>query len=290
MESDPHVLLALVSATVENPIPIKPYVPIAQSVEDVDNGQHQPLPVLVPSSALGGIEPTFAIAPTVPCDTDDHGIDCAVLDAIASVSVSEAGHQAVAVALEVHISEQVAVLTVAVSSGDGPNLIAHVEGLWRLMRIMSTRCEQLHEQADKTSPRPLIPITGGVELWRTEFIRRVYRYYVSHHHWLFTNEWNELRTFMYSFRNYGSSLSGDSVDKDKFLNGVYCLRFIRLIVERIARGEDLTDQEWGDFICIMDMTLPEVEGLLADPTLCESWATTIKGLLRRPSCASAPQY
>lgn len=291
MESDPHVLIALVSATLETAIPVKASVPIVQGVFDGGNSPDDILPNLVPPPAPEGTQKTLPRGATLPSTntaTGDHAVDSVVLDAIASICVSTYLHP-VAVALETDISKQVAVLTVAISVGTAHDLIAYLEGLWRLMGLISARCEQLRQQADKTISAPpglSIPITEGAELWRSELIKRVYRYCISQHFYIFNNQCEALRYFLQSFENSFNFLYGDLILKRKLTDGIYSFLVTRDWLRIIASGSILREEQWRDLIYLMDATVIEIGSVLDDPTLCETWTAELKCLSLLAYCFS----
>lgn len=284
MESDPQVLVALVSATVEKAVPVKPSVPISQSVPDDNNGRQNNLPTLVPSSALGNIDTTPPIRHSLPSahTINDNDVDWSVLDVIARISDCTPYYRAVAVALELDVSVQVAVLRVALSSGDGPDLSAHLKGLWRLMRIISTRGNQLRQRVNQPVPvsdQPSIPVTEGVEMWRTEIIKRVYHYSRSKNCELFQSNSNGLRQISRSLQFSFSAKSGDQTLKEKIVDGIYSLRATHHFLNRISRMESISDEEWGNMIYVMDVATIDIIKLLDDPTLCETWFPQAECLL-----------
>lgn len=287
MESDPQVLVALVSATVEKAVPVKPSVPIAQSVPDDNNGRPSNLPTLVPSSTLGNIH-TTPIRHSLPSahTINDNDVDWSILDVIARISVSDTNHRAVAVALELDVPVKVAVLRVAISSDDGPDLSAHLKGLWRLMRIISTRGEQLRQRVNQPVPvsdQPSIPVTAGVEIWRTEIIKRVYHYSRSKHCELFQNKSNGLHQIYRSLQFSLSAQSGDQPLKEKIVDGIYSLRAAHHFLARLVRMEYISDQEWGNMIYVMDVATIDITTFLDDPTLCETWFPEAECLFRPAS-------
>lgn len=260
---------------------------------DDDDGRHDTLSVLVPSSTSGGIESTVPVGSTLPfvfTATDDYAVHSQVLDAIAGVSVFN-DTEAVAVVLDIDISKKVAVLTVALNASR-PDLIAHLEGLWRLMRIMSTQCEQLRGRVDQTAigPGSPIPITEGVELWRTEFIKRVYLYCKAQQSRIFTVHRNEVTSILRSLGHIPGSDSRDLILKRKLVSGIYSWMAISSMIERIGYGGDLADYQWRDLILLMDTAVIEVQGPLDDSTLCETWLAEVGCLLLHDSCFSTTGY
>lgn len=282
MESDPHVLVALAAVAIERVAPAGASPTVHRIVDDRNVSHHSP-PVFVtlPAERIGATVQEHT-SPTGYRIVNDHDVNCAVFDAIASISVSNVG-QVVAVALEMEVSKQVAVLTVANNWGVEPDLdlIAYLNGLWRFIRIMSTRCEKARQEVDPTACiRTQLPIgiSEAVKPWRAEFIKRVYRYCMPTNIELFKSQWEPLKHIIRSFLN-----QHDPEDQviDKQLNDIfYSLNVVGWFVGRVHH---ITDEDWGDLICLMDGTVLDIERILDDPTLCEKWAAELKCQLLVPS-------
>lgn len=254
MESDPHVLVLLVAGGTEEVISANPSAQGA--VGNFDDSPHT-LPVLV-TSAVGRVETNLVTksTPQLIPNLVDNDIYRAVLDAIANISVSEDSGLAVAVALEMDVAKQVAILTIAINRGDASDLVAYLNGIWRLLSIMSSRWETLRQGVDQTgiySPSS----TKDVEPWRTEFIKRIYRYCVVNSLGQFQREDVELRNAV-----RGRRPSWNQILQRKFKDAVHCFHLTHKFVARIGRGDQLTDKEWGDLICLMDGNVPVIEELL----------------------------
>lgn len=262
MESDPQVLVALAAVGIEKVAhAVAPTLHVQTTRHDHDN-----LPVLVSSSSAGGIgsvpaEPTFSTAGSI---VGEYEVDGAVLDAIASIAVSNTASQCVAVALEIDLSEQIAVLTIAGSVG--PDLVAYLHGIWRLMCIMSNRCEQRRREED-----PTLPITVAVEPWRTELVRRVYLYCRGKDFQLLQSRWGSLRDFVSQFTSRQNDRPGDGLLKQKLTDSVYALGATYSLLRNITQGQDMSNNMCRDLICLMDATVLDIGNVLDDPGLCEEW-------------------
>lgn len=269
MESDPQVLVALLCGGIGK---IIPSVAATATVQRIVEDQHT-LPVLV-TSATGRTRtvPAEPILQTCDAIVEDYGVDGAVLDAIASISVSRPTSQFVAVALEIDVSKQVAVLTISDSGQTGRDLIAYLNGLWRLMGIMSNRCEQLRRADDlaaATHPRPPIPKAADIEPWRTEFIKRIYLYCNPKDYQLIQTRWESLRavvTALWNVKNY----SDDEIQNGQLADSVYALLPMYSFLQNISYGQ-MTDEMWGDLICLMDGTVADLENVLKDPSRFQKW-------------------
>lgn len=318
MESDPHVLVCVAAAVIEgivhvensptahriiegrglshHTIPATATLAAATAVstestsrainripDNYDAGQHTPpvfVTLAVEETGMAVPEPTF---PTVYTIIDDHDLNCNVLDAIASISVSNTYSQVV-VALEMDVSKKVAVLTVANSSGVGPDLIAYLNGLWRLMSIMSVRCEKYRLEVDLTARvRPQLPIAISevVDPWRTEFIKRVYCYCRSENIVLFNRGWNTVKSFIGLFKKGWNDLPGDRSIKRQFKDVVYSFKAMHSFYSKIHSSISMTDEEWRDLICLMEGTVLDIDSILDDPMLCEKLAIELQ-------CSSRP--
>lgn len=277
MESDPQVLVALIVGGIGNTIPAVAATPTVQRiVEDPHT-----LPVLV-SSATGGTRTVPAEPIFQTCDSivEDYGVDGAVLDAIASISVSRPTSQFVAVALEIDVSKQVAVLTISDSGRVGPDLIAYLNGLWRLMGIMSNRCEQLRRADDlaaATHARPPITTAAAIEPWRTEFIKRVYLYCNPKDFQLIQTRWESLRAVSRALWNLKKH-SDDEIQNGQLTDSVYALLPMYSFLQNITYGQ-MTDEMWGDLICLMDGTVADLETILKDPSRFQKWINVHRGEL-----------
>lgn len=313
MESDPHVLVCVAAAVIEgivhvensptahriiegrglshHTIPATATLAAATAVstestsrainripDNHDAGQHTPpvfVTLAVEETGMAVPEPMF---PTVCTIIDDHDLNCNVLDAIASISVSNTYSQVV-VALEMDVSKKVAVLTIANSSGVGPDLIAYLSGLWRLMSIMSARCEKHRLGVDSTArlrPQLPIPLSEVVDPWRTEFIKRVYRYCRSVNYALFNGEWNTMQSFIPLFNKYWDDLPEDRSIPRKFRVVVYSFKAMQSFYYKIHHSIPMTDEEWRDLICLMEGTVLDIDSILDDPMLCEKWAMKLQ--------------
>lgn len=263
MESDPHVLVLLISGGTEKIVLANPSTEGAKAY--AGESQHT-LPVLV-TTAVDRVETTLVTESTSQINPNvvDNHIYRAVLDAIASISVSESSGQALAVALEMDVAKQVAVLTIAANRCDASNLVAYLNGLWRLLNIMSTRWETLRQGVDPTQICSS-PLTEDVEPWRTEFIKRIYRYCAVNNRRHFEREADGLRNFMRGGRH-----SEDQILHDKLVDAVHSFHLTQSFLTRIDYGNPMTDSDWGDLICLMNGTVIEIEELL-DTSSCEEWA------------------
>lgn len=263
MESDPNILVRLLSGGTE-----KIVCPNSSAHEVVDNAgeSHHTLPVLV-TTAVNRVETTLVTESTsqISHNIVDNHIYRPVLDAIANISVSDSPGQAVAVALEMDVVKQVAVLTIAVNRDDSSNLVAYLSGLWRLLSIMSTRWESLRQGVHPTQ-NDASPSTEDFEPWRTEFIKRIYRYCLLNKGDNFERVVFGLRRFMRDWRR-----SQDQILYPKVVDAVHSFRLIDTFLNRISYGPAMTDADWGDLICLMDWSVLDIEKLL-DSCLCEEWA------------------
>lgn len=260
MESDPEVLVALAAVGIQKIIP-------TQSSSTV---HHLPLLMTSTDGAMQSILPTEHTMSSVYTIIGDYDINCIVLDAIASVSVSHPS-KSVAVALEMDLANHVVVLTITGSDDHGPDVIAHLNGLWRLMCIMSTRCEKLCQSARLTAQmhsKSRIPIIEGVEQWRTEFTRRIYLYTISVYEARNREHWDGLKRFASRLMGSLYDLTGHP---EMFQRVIGSLQATFSIINKKFSGCDISDQDWGDLICLMDSTVIEIGDLL-ETTLCEEWA------------------
>lgn len=268
MESDPNILVHLLSGGTEKIVSANPSAhEVVGNGEAVDNAgeSHHTLPVLV-TTAVNRVETTLVTESTSQINRNivDNRIYRAVLDAIANISVSDSSGQAVAVALEMDVVKQVAVLTIAVNRDDVSNLVAYLGGLWRLLSIMSTRWETLRQGVDPTQ-NDASPSTEDVEPWRTEFIKRIYRHCSLNRRDSFERVVVGLRRFMRGWR-----ASQDKILYPKIVDAVHSFRLIDTFLNR-PYGAAMTDADWGDLICLMDGSVVDIQKLL-DSCLCEEWA------------------
>ncbi|KAL0631730.1 hypothetical protein Q9L58_009405 [Maublancomyces gigas] len=264
MESDPNVLLALAAAVIGKIAPTQPTGPPVHPFTDSDDVTRHTLPMLVGPATTG-------MEPTVPNSTNSDDINistAAVLDSLASVCVSKSSNHVVAVALEMDVTSQIAVLTIADNYNIGPDVVAYLNGLWRLMRLMSNQCAMLG-QGDKCGQ--LSAPIDLMEPWRTEFVRRVYVFGGRKNIECIETHWSALTEFMARFQGQQSTLVGDQFFKGQFIDALYSIQATRQMLRRVHPGRNLTDTELATLICLMDGTVADVESLL-DTALFETWA------------------
>lgn len=273
MESDPQVLVALAASSIEKiASPAACTSPVHTVLLD-----HDTLPVLVTSSTAGGIG-TIPAAPTFPANNsiaDKYKVDGAVLDAFASISITNTASQCVAVALEIDVLQHVAVLTIASKYPIAPDLIAYLNGIWRLMSVISKRCEQLRQQVDLTAPmgvRLPISINAAIEPWKSELVKRVYLYCEGKDMRLLQSRWGNLRPFVLRFEPRQDTLSGDSILQRKLTDGIFALGATYRLLQTLAYAQDLPDAQWRDLSCLMDGTVSDIGTVLDDRSLCEQWS------------------
>lgn len=271
MESDPHVLVLLVAGGTEEIVSANP-----SALGAVGNAgeSHHTLPVLVTSAAGSNLvtESTRQLVPNFVTESRgqlvsnlvDNHIYHAVLDAIAGISISEDSGQAVAVALEIDVAKQVAILTIAINHGDASSLVAYLNGIWRLLSIISTRWETLR-QAIKQTGLYSAPSSEDVEPWRTEFIKRIYRYCLVNRLGHYKRENVRVRQFVSDWRH------SEELLWRKFEDALHCLHVTDKFLTDMTSGGIMTDQKWGNLICLMDGTVVDIEKLL-DTCSCEEWA------------------
>lgn len=260
MESDPNVLLALAAAVIDKTAPTQQTGPPIHPFTSGDDANPHSLPVLVGPA-------TAAIEPTVPNSTnnDDTNICTAtVLDSIASVCVSKPD-QVVAVALEMDVARQIAVLTIADNKNTGPDVVAYLNGLWRLMRVMSNQCAKRDQRGQFSAPIEVM------EPWRTELVRRVYVFGGMKIRECIEIHWSALARFLPWFERKQSTLVGDPLFKEQFTGAIYSIEATRKLLSGLGPGGDLTDTNWTTLISRMDWIVANVESLL-ETTLLETWA------------------
>lgn len=288
MESDPQVLVALAAAVIEKVVPTQPAAPTVLRFTDEHVYSHRTLPDLV-TLAAGGIHKTLPDEQRIPAARGVvGGRDCnrdttAVLDAVASICVSEESGQDVAVALEMDVSKKVAVLTIAMRCSSGPDLSAYLHGQWRLMCIISNQCAMLRRRVN------LGPVSAPVEApepWRTEFVKRIYRYFTPTHSHHYSNQWKLLREFADLFLASDLKLSGNPSIKYQFWKIIYSLEATRSLY-RSSNG--MTDKKWGDLIFLLDETVINIDNLFKTP-MVETWAEELRSLLLLDTYHNASAY
>lgn len=261
MESDPNVLLALAAAVIDKIAPTQPTGPPVHPSTGRDDVTCPTLPVLVGQDTAG-------MEPTVPnsANSDDTNIcTAAVLDCIASVCISKP-NQVVAVALEMDFTSQIAVLTIVENQNTGPDLVAYLNGLWRLMRaIMTNQC------AKRDKPGQLSAAIEVMEPWRTELVRRVYLFGGMKITMCIQTHWTALTSFMAAFQQQQSILVGDQLFKGQLINALYSIQATRHLLRESGPSANLTDAHWDTLIFLMDGTVADVESLL-ETSLLETWA------------------
>lgn len=285
MESDPQVVVALAALAIKTTAtPVASTSPVQTILH-----RHDTLPVLVSTSTAEGIS-TVPDEPT--CPTNDrvvgqYEVDGAVLDAFASIAVNSTASQCVAVALEIDVSKHVAVLTIAGITGKQQDLIAYLNGIWRLMSVMSNRCVQLKRNVDLTAPscvQPQISVNAAIEPWRTEFVKRVYLHCTVNQIALLRSRWENLRRFVLRFQLRPNKLSGDSTLQSKFTDGVCALGATYSLLQTLSYAPYLSDTQWRDLICLMDGTVSDIGTVLADQRLCDEWTKEIQRELLLVPC------
>lgn len=262
MESDPNVLLALAAAVIDKIVPTQPTGPPVHPFTGIDDVTSHTLPVLV-GPATAGMQLTVANS-TISDDTNI--CTAAVLDSIARVCVSS--NQVVAVALEMDVTSQVAVLTIADTHYAVHDVVAYVNGLWRLMRVISNQCAKRDQRGQLSAT---IEVMGP---WRRELVRRVYLFGGMKVRVCIETHWRALTSFMADFQRQQSTLVGDQLFKGQFIDALYSINATRRL---LRAGDDLTDTDWATLIFLMDGTVADVESLL-ETTLLETWADEIQGV------------
>lgn len=261
MESDPNVLLALAAAVIDKTAPTQQTGPPVHPFTSGDDANPHSLPVLVGPA-------TAAIEPTVPNSTNDDDTNictATVLDSIAGVCISSSSRQVVAVALEMDVTSHIAVLTIADDLNTVADLVPYLNGLWRLMRVLSNQCAKQDKHGQ------LSAAVKYMEPWRTEFVRRVYRFGGMKIILCIEIHWSALARFLPWFERKQSTLVGDPLFKEQFTGAIYSIEATRKLLSGLGPGGDLTDTNWTTLISRMDWIVANVESLL-ETTLLETWA------------------
>lgn len=268
MESDPQVVVALAALAIKKTtIPVASTSPVQAVLR-----HHDTLPVLVSSSTAEGItavpdQPTSLTNDSV---VDQYEVDRTVLDAFASI-VATTASQCMAVALEIDISKHVAVLTIAGNTLIGPDLIPYLNGIWRLMSVMSKRSEQRRREVNLTEPvgvQPPISIDAAIEPWRTELIRRVYLYCRGKDFQLLESRWNSLGNFVSQFKDEPCL---DRILQGQVKDSIFALGATNSVLRNLVHRPDMKDNTWEDLISLMDVTVWVIEIVLDDRSRCEEW-------------------
>lgn len=264
MEGDPHVLAVLNS------------VEIGQNVlaGDIDRRY----------SLQGG---PFHTSHGIVDNHEAHIRSFPVLDALASLSVSEKNKQVVAIALQMNNDTKEIRLTIAENRDVDPKVVEHIQRLWKLLRTLSDqhallRFDPNHPTHDWTIvASPPVPDTLLDDPVCREIIRCVYEFSAEKNKARFNKWWPGLAEFATRFEQQQKDLPGTPDQKDRFINIVYSLD-PEEAVKHAPDGSIIPDENWHEFVLMMDGAAEDVDVLLEDDSICEMWARSLAGSTTPP--------
>lgn len=172
------------------------------------------------------------------------------LDAIASLSVSAASAQVVAVALKQNSTNGKAILAVAENGPLDARLIPHIERLLQLLYKIANENERL---PDSTTASPILAA------YRMEFIKAVYRYSVLKNLHRYERRWDKLVPYVNKHVIQRINIHA-TLPRVAFINALAALKIARDIhLEILYNDVEVSDKEWADLIILMDGTVAELD-------------------------------
>lgn len=256
MAGDPHVLVALVSATIGHKI----------HLGDADRNHIS----------------------SIDLSTINHGIvhDRAtnlrtfpVLDAIASLSVSAPESQVIAVALQMDNENKEVRLTIAENGEVSQDVIDHITEVWAMMRTLSDiNNGLLLEPHSIRDPSPPVPhptaLTGPYLL---EMTRQLYSFSIEKILKRFNKWWGGLKEFEDKFKLRKTELPGSSELKQHFLDMVLSMDDAHITLNRIVASHWIPEVEWDNMITMMDGAVLDLDAIFDAAQICEVWAVQLNG-------------
>lgn len=177
------------------------------------------------------------------------------LDAIASLSVSAASGQVVAVALKQNSTNGKAILAIAKNGPLDARLIPHIERLLQLLYKIADENERL---SDRTTASPIIAA------YRMEFIQAVYRYSVEKNLQRYEWRWDKLVRYVNKHVIQRINIHA-TLSRVAFINALAALKIARDINFGILHHDvEVPDKEWADLIILMDGTVAELDFIRQD--------------------------
>ncbi|KAL0631985.1 hypothetical protein Q9L58_009136 [Maublancomyces gigas] len=172
------------------------------------------------------------------------------LDAIASLSVSAASAQVVAVALKQNSTNGKAILAIAENGPLDARLIPHIE---RLLQLLDKIADENERLPDSTTVSPILAA------YRMEFIKAVYRYSVLKNLHRYKRRWDKLVPYVNKHVIQRINIHA-TLPRVAFINAIAALKIARDINFEILHNDvEVSDKEWADLIILMDGTVAELD-------------------------------
>ncbi|CUS15716.1 unnamed protein product [Tuber aestivum] len=167
-----------------------------------------------------------------------------ILDAIASISVSQERSQVVAVGLKLNAKEQEIRLIIAENNDVEPRLVAHIQYLWSLLQALSDECAANRGGLDRDEDgSPDIPEDVAL-LLRIKIFREIYQFSLQKEMKRVSKWWDPLLNFVKELvKRRGDALQGFESDLFDVLAALNCVRDLIHRLHPIP-AQGLTDDEW----------------------------------------------
>lgn len=256
MASDPHVLVALVSATIGHKI----------NVGDADRNHISSIDLSTISHGI--VHDRATNLRTFP-----------VLDAVASLSVSAPESQVIAVALQMDNKNKEVRLTIAENGKVSQDVIDHITEVWAMMRTLSDiNNGLLLEPHSIRDPSPPVPhptaLTGPYLL---EMTRQLYSFSIEKILKRFKKWWDGLKEFEIKFKLRKTALPGSPELKQHFLDMVLSMDDAHVTLNRIVANHGIPEAEWDNMITMMDGAVLDMDAIFDAAQICEVWAVQLNG-------------
>lgn len=180
--------------------------------------------------------------------TDDHKTSIRtspILDSIASICVSRAKSQTVAVALQVDSRQQEIHITIAENEEVSPQVVAHLKSVWGKLQALSKAytAGRERESDEEAKQSPVIPKDTTFPL-RIQIFREIYKFSLERQMKRFQKWWNGLVDFMIELvTRRGEVLQGMEEDLHQLVAGLHCVhQHVDPLYQNPAA--ELTEDEW----------------------------------------------
>lgn len=256
MATDPHVLVALAS------------VGIGHKLRVGDNDRN--LASTIDQSLITG---------SIINDHNTHRRTFPVLDTIASICVSSAESQVVAVALQMDHAAREIRLTLADNTAVEQRTVEHITAVWMLMMALSNINAEL-----RLAPHPIgagsptVPaITLATAPHRLAMVSRIYEFSIDRIMKRFTKWWTSFKEFGDRFEVQKAEMHGEETLKDCFLDMVHWMEAVHEALQWVWAGQCILDSEWKRLLMYMNGVVRGMKDIFQMTEACGVWASALKG-------------
>lgn len=207
-----------------------------------------------------------------------------ILDAIASICVSEGRSQAVAVALQMNPRDRELRLTIAENTTVEEQTVQYLRRVWELLRTLSHQyAEYRHDWADSQKwdnyreDSPDTPVTQAITSTKIDILALIYPFTLRKNIKRIEKWWPKLFAFTKRFRAARREKKRDEYE-EAFLKTIF---FIRGVVAQLRKefktSGSITRDSWAQIELAMDGAVMEAKIILDHRYQCELWADEQKG-------------